>query len=1135
MRFIADLHVHSKFSRATAKNLDLENLYMAARLKGITVVGTGDFTHPGWLAEIKEKLVPAEDGLFRLKDDVADICDREIPASCNGEVRFILETEISNIYKKNDKTRKNHNLVFLPDIDSAEQFNARLDAIGNINSDGRPILGLDARDLLEILLETSDQGFLVPAHIWTPWFSLLGSKSGFNSLEECFEDLSEHIFAVETGLSSDPEMNWRISGLDNLTLISNSDAHSPLKLGREANLFNTDLSYREIKSALKTGDPEKFLGTYEFYPEEGKYHLDGHRKCETRLWPKKSHELNGICPVCEKPLTLGVLYRVEELADKDEGRKPEKNHPFYSVIPLEEVLSEILKVGPKSKKVQNAYRSVINQLGPEFDILYNIPAETIDQAGLPLLGMALDRMRTKKINISPGYDGEFGRIKIFKDQERDELLGQKSLFVMPEEKTTKKKRSKKKPHKKPSLKTVKKKALLPKNLNARQQAAVERTGSPLLIVAGPGTGKTLTLTHKIAYLIKEQKMSHKNILAITFTNKAALEMKSRLERLLKNPGMVPYTGTFHSFCLKILRECESNKDKNGQNLTIIDDNDRKLILADALGQINHKDNAKNKTSTLMDAIISAKQQILGPDDPLDQIAEEYGLNPTLLSSVYAGYQDLLALQGLYDFEDLIFNAVKLLETDSNIRKHYQEMYPHIFVDEYQDLNQGQYRIVRALSPRKSGLCVIGDPEQSIYGFRGSDTLYFRRFVDDYPEADVIHLNRNYRSVEAILDASYSIIREQSVNITGDRVYSNIAGEKQISILELETEKAEAVAVGKTIENMVGGLGFYSIDFGKADDASRHGELGFSDFAVLFRTSAQSKPFEDAFSKAGIPFQIASRKNAFYQKGIIELISLLKILAEDGSYADMERIIKTKGTNVSKTIFNTFKSWGIQNRFSLNKALTQVKRFPVPDLTGKNQLKLDEFVSNVVELKEKGKGMTVPEKLVFLREQNRSIDNTIITSKAEDAFDALIILAGQHKEETTGFLESITLQTDQDTCDLKAERVPLMTMHAAKGLEFPIVFIVGCENGYIPMIREEKGGRPQISNIDEERRLFYVAMTRAKERIFLTYSKKRMIYGKKEKREISPFVKDIEEELIRLEKKGPLKKKEKEGHVQMNLF
>ena len=419
MKFIADLHVHSKYSRATARNLDLENMYIAAQLKGITVVGTGDFTHPGWFSEIREKLIPAEEGLYKLRKEIAGECDKNVPPSCRGKVRFVLVSEISNIYKKNDKTRKNHNLVFVPNLNIAAKFNAKLDKIGNIRSDGRPILGLDAKNLFEILLETSDQAFLIPAHIWTPWFSVLGSKSGFDSIEECFEDLTPHIFAAETGLSSDPPMNWRVTSLDNLTLVSNSDAHSPQKLGREANIFDTALSYPAIRNALKTGDPKQFLGTFEFYPEEGKYHLDGHRKCNVCLWPEKTIKNKGICPVCGKPLTIGVLSRVEELADRPDKEKPEKTHPYYSIVPLTDILSEILQVGPKSKKVQRNYNAALTKLGSEFAILYDLKPEVIETAGIPLLGEAIRRMRNKTIEISPGYDGEFGRVKIFSKDERE--------------------------------------------------------------------------------------------------------------------------------------------------------------------------------------------------------------------------------------------------------------------------------------------------------------------------------------------------------------------------------------------------------------------------------------------------------------------------------------------------------------------------------------------------------------------------------------------------------------------------------------------------------------------------------------------------------------------------------------------
>ncbi|MDO9109637.1 MAG: endonuclease Q family protein, partial [Desulfatirhabdiaceae bacterium] len=418
MKFIADFHIHSRFSRATSKKLDLEQLYISAQTKGITVIATGDITHPEWFKEISEKLEPAEPGLYRLKKNIEKKCEERIPQSCRGKVRFVLNSEISCIYKKNGKIRKNHNLIFLPDLAVAETFNRKLARIGNIVSDGRPILGLDARNMLEMLLETNEQAFLVPAHIWTPWFSLLGSKSGFDSLKECFDDLSSHIFAVETGLSSNPVMNWRVSFLDGLALMSNSDAHSPDKLGREANIFDTELSYFAIKKALQYRESRTFLGTYEFYPEEGKYYFDGHRNCNVRFSPERTLSYGGKCPVCNRPLTIGVLNRVEELCDRKEGEKPQNSPSFYSIISLKEIISEILKVGSGSKKVMRYYQHCLNVLGPELAILDSVSLSDIESAGVPMLKEAIKRMREGNIHIIPGYDGEFGKIRIFKENEK---------------------------------------------------------------------------------------------------------------------------------------------------------------------------------------------------------------------------------------------------------------------------------------------------------------------------------------------------------------------------------------------------------------------------------------------------------------------------------------------------------------------------------------------------------------------------------------------------------------------------------------------------------------------------------------------------------------------------------------------
>lgn len=415
MSFYADLHIHSKYSRATSRDCDLENLAYWGRKKGITVIGTGDFTHPAWFKEIREKLVPAEPGLFRLKPDLEKKVAEKLPGSCQGTTRFMLSVEISTIYKKGDKTRKIHHLVYAPSFEKAEKINSSLEKIGNIRSDGRPILGLDSRHLLEIVLAAGEDCYIVPAHIWTPWFAVLGSKSGFDSVAECYGDLADHIFAVETGLSSDPEMNWRVKSLDRYRLMSNSDAHSPAKLGREVCVFDSEMDYYAMRKALQTG--KNYGGTLEFFPEEGKYHLDGHRNCAIRFTPEESKAHEGICPACKKPLTLGVLYRVDELADRPERERPKSATDFKSIIPLPEMISEIVDSGPASQTVGRNYEKLLGNLGPELSILNEVPLDQIQKASSSLFSEAVGRMRKGEVIRDAGYDGEYGKIKLFRENE----------------------------------------------------------------------------------------------------------------------------------------------------------------------------------------------------------------------------------------------------------------------------------------------------------------------------------------------------------------------------------------------------------------------------------------------------------------------------------------------------------------------------------------------------------------------------------------------------------------------------------------------------------------------------------------------------------------------------------------------
>jgi uncharacterized protein (TIGR00375 family) len=423
MRFIADFHIHSRYSRATSGDMIPEAIWKWAQLKGISVVGTGDYTHPKWFRELNDKLEPLGNGLFRLKKAY---CGNNVPPSCQGEVSFMLTTEISCIYSKNKRTRKVHCLVFVPDFASAARLSISLAKIGNINSDGRPILGLDAKELLKIVLDTSPEAMLVPAHAWTPHFSVFGAASGFDSLEECFEELTPNIYAIETGLSTDPAMNWRLSKLDGITLISNSDAHSPAKMGREANIFDTDMTYPAILEALKTR--KGFAGTIEFFPEEGKYHFDGHRDCGVSLTPKETKQHDFLCPMCGKRVTVGVLHRVDLLADREEGARPAGAPPFKSIIPLPEIISETIRVGVSSKAVDAIYQKLLAELGNEFAILLDRPLADIERAGSPQLREAIERVRAGKVHIAPGFDGEFGKIKIFEEIERGQVKGQTLMF-----------------------------------------------------------------------------------------------------------------------------------------------------------------------------------------------------------------------------------------------------------------------------------------------------------------------------------------------------------------------------------------------------------------------------------------------------------------------------------------------------------------------------------------------------------------------------------------------------------------------------------------------------------------------------------------------------------------------------------
>lgn len=414
MTFIADFHVHSKYSRATSKDMDVEHIARWANLKGIGLMGTGDFTHPFYFAELKQKLQPTGYGLFTLKKEFKN----SVGNSFHNEIHFMLTAEVSNMFQQGGASRRVHTMIFAPSFEVVEKINEELSQFGKLGSDGRPIFGFPVKELVEMITDITDECFIVPAHAWTPWFSVFGANSGFDCLEDCFEEQIKHISCIETGLSSDPPMNWRWSALDNIGLISNSDAHSPNRIGREANVLDCPLTFKDIIKTIRSKDKKRFLFTIEFFPEEGKYHYDGHRNCEILFSPAESRKHKNICPVCGRKLTVGVMHRVEALADRQEGFVPENAIPCKHLIPLQEIIAEALGQGVETKGVQNEYLRLVSIFGSEFRILLDLPSEELEKNTPEKVLEGIKRVRDEKLQITPGHDGVYGKIQIFAGKEK---------------------------------------------------------------------------------------------------------------------------------------------------------------------------------------------------------------------------------------------------------------------------------------------------------------------------------------------------------------------------------------------------------------------------------------------------------------------------------------------------------------------------------------------------------------------------------------------------------------------------------------------------------------------------------------------------------------------------------------------
>lgn len=1041
-QFRADLHIHSRYSRATSKGLTPQLLALWARVKGLDVIGTGDFTHPGWFGELEQSLVvDRRSGLYMLADTPR--IERVVPwlegYTLSGRTRFILQTEISSIYKKDGKVRKVHNLVYMPSLEKARDFSRRLAKVGNLESDGRPILGLDSRHLLEMVLETDPLAFLVPAHIWTPWFSLFGSKSGFDSIEECFGDLSKHIFALETGLSSDPEMNWTISALDNYSLISNSDAHSAEKLGREANRFSGEISYEGIYHALR-GEAlgHKFLGTIEFFPEEGKYHLDGHRKCGVVLEPRETLARGGLCPVCGKPLTLGVLHRVMDLADRETPQQPDKQPGFVSLVPLPELISEIVGTGPGTKKVQAYYAKLMQRFGSEMCVLFEAPLEELQKVS-PLLAEGVDRMRKEEVLREPGFDGQYGAVRVFTKRERDEFSkgGLLHGLRMPTPETAERQKEEV-AEPKPSTAPPPQASGTP---NQEQQTAIQAGPGPVLVVAGPGTGKTHTLINRIAWLV-EQGENPRHILAVTFTRRAAQELQDRLLHILAHTRgqnvSLPRADTLHALAFDYW--------------TAAYDEAPTLLSEESAFRAFREANAEQPVSRLRPIWkrIARKRECMASLEP-DR-------------DLFHNYTKLKESWNLADFTDLL--VFWLEQINNNI---YTCPYTHVLVDEVQDFSALQLAVVQALLPKASaegaggeGLFAIGDPKQSIYAFRGALAEVREALSQSWPHLQTITLAANYRSPQAVLDAAAALF---SGRPDQPRLQAHAELPAMVRLFHAPSDGSEASWLAERIRWCIGGTSHSLADGGAdakiSDDPDLRGSMSPGDIAVLVRFRSLVRPVQRALERLGLPCS-APEEEAFWNDSRVQAI-----LQAAGAFLGI-----TPGQEA-------------QDISCPDHVLT---RGPVA---------VEAYMQDMPPF----------DKLFW---ESRAFRQLVKAFDEHGGWPAL--------------LNWVHLQSSVEQAGQRSERIRIMTLHAAKGLEFEAVFLPALEDGILPFAgasflsgtkangAEQAAWSPDF-DLEEERRLFYVGMTRAKRAMYLSHAARRTLFGKELRLQPSRFLQLLPENLL----------------------
>jgi len=1058
MAFIADLHIHSRFSRATSKQLTVPLLAAWAGVKGIAVLGTGDVTHPAWRTELRNLLTLDEaSGLYRLQDpsqaaqllpQFASLAGRPAPPL------FMLQAEISSIYKRGGQVRKVHNLAYLPDFDAAERLCKRLEQIGNLTSDGRPMLGLDSRHLLEMVLETDSRAALIPAHIWTPWFSLFGSKSGFDRIEECFGDLTGEIFALETGLSSDPAMNRLWSALDRFAMVSNSDAHSGENLGRECTRFIGLPSYDGIFHALRRRPAAcEFAGTLEFYPEEGKYYLDGHRACNIVLEPHESLQLKNICPACGKPLTVGVLHRLLALADRVEPARLDEPD-FVSLIPLTEILGELLGVGAASRKVAERYAALLARFGPELHILCATPVAEL-RRHWDLFGEAIERMRAGNVIKQGGYDGEYGVVRVFDAVERRAFAGSGKGRAVLLDMSPSGRADGRRPHgpgrragpgllmegaglrelSAPTARTSNEPLLLGfgeaalameqspplPHFSPEQRVALEAGPQPTLVLAGPGAGKTRVLVGRLAHLLR-QGVRASQVVALTFTRRTATELEARLRHALGQDVRMPTADTLHALAYGMWHKASTQPPM--------------LLSEEAALRLFRAVNADMPARRLRkdwERLALARERLLPcPED---------------LASARGRYDDAKAELGLADYTDLLEFWLARLEEGAS------PPWLHVLVDEVQDLSPLQWALIRALLPLGGqGFFGIGDPDQAIYAFRGAQPELLAVLRSVWPDLRLFRLEQSYRASPDVLAMANAILDQ--TGICGP-LRAARQGPALLRLFAAPDDKAEARWIAERVRTLLGSGSHSLSDQGQGVEAGHlKNACSPGEIAILVRMKALIPVYKNALTHFHIQCSVPEQEACWHEPRVALLL------------AGAERFLGLREARAS-------------------------------------QAEEPENLDLSPAIWSQG-----PAAVAAALEGQAPFDPLFRSSPALAALEKLWGATKDWKELFT----QLHFMQDVEQVRERSEQVRILTLHAAKGLEFKAVFLPALERGIVPFERSGVEDDPPATDADaaaqEELRLFYVGVSRASDAIFLSYAGQRRLYGQHVQLAPSPFLEAV---------------------------